>query len=95
MTLWTTLTKFNMNLLSKSEAKEIISSLNLKPIDVYVACVQRDYAIVTAEDKKPKRGKRIELKPIDEMADIKPDIIEAVFEPVVEKSHEVVLKEDE
>ena len=84
MTLWTTLTKFGMGLLSKSEAKDIISALDLKPIDTYVACVQRDYNKVMAEEKKPKRGKRIEIKPIDE-----------VVEPIVEESHEVVTIENE
>lgn len=100
MTLWTTLTKFGMNTLSKSEAKEIISSLDLKPIDVYVACVQRDYAIVMAEEKKPKRGKRAEVKTIDEAVNIEPAIIEAVIEqpvikPIVDESHEVVKQENE
>lgn len=105
MTLWTTLTKFGMNLLSKSEAKEIISATNLKPIDAYVACVQRDYNKVMAADKKPKRGKRIEIQPIDEVADIQAEILEPVLEvkpvevanivAIEHESHEVVIKENE
>lgn len=51
-TLWLTLTRFGMNRLTKDEAKSIISSLDLKPIDSYVACVQRDYAKVIDSDKK-------------------------------------------
>jgi hypothetical protein len=92
--LWLTLTRYNMSRLSKSEAKEAISSLELKPIDVYVACVQRDYAKVMAEEKKPKRGKHIEIKPIDEVADVKPTIVEKIIEQVVEESHEVVVEKE-
>lgn len=104
MTLWTTLTKFGMNTLSKSEAKEIISSLDLKPIDVYVACVQRDYAKVMAEEKKFKRGKRVEVQPIDDALDIPKEIVESVVEQAedvlelvdVEPAvHVVVLEENE
>jgi hypothetical protein len=93
MTLWTTLTKFGMNLLTKAEAKEIISALELKPIDAYVACVQRDYAKVMAEEKKPRKIKKIE--PIVEIAPIV-EQLEEVAEPVVaEPIHEVILKENE
>ena len=97
-TLWTTLTKFGMSMITKSEAKEIISSLNLKPIDIYADCVKRDYNKVFEPEKKFKRGKRIEMKPIDEFADIEPVIEieqpteaseqvvqEPVFEVVIEK----------
>ena len=70
MTLWTTLTKYGMSMLSKSEAKSIITDLDLKPIDKYVECVKRDYAKVMTEDKKPKRNKRIEIKHIDEAMEI-------------------------
>lgn len=91
MTLWMTLTRYNMGTHSKSEAKEIISALDLKPIDVYVECVKRDYSKVMAEEKKSKRGKRIEIKPIDEVMDIEQEIVESI----VEESHEVVLKENE
>ena len=78
MTLWMTATRYNMSRLTKDEAKEIISSLNLKPIDAYASCVQRDYAKIMFEEKKQKRGKRIEIKPIDEVA-------EQVIEPVIEQ----------
>lgn len=92
-TLWATLTKFGMSMLTKSEAKSIISELDLKPIDTYVDCVKRDYNIVMAEEKKPKRGKRIEIKPIDEVANIEPDVINEVLS-TVEESHEVVIEEE-
>jgi hypothetical protein len=106
MTLWTTLTKYGMSMLTKSEAKSIISDLELKPMDVYAACVQRDYAKVMTEEKKHKRNKRIEIKPIDEAIDFAKDIVEELVEikaeqPTVAKAveditvHEVVIKEEE
>lgn len=84
MTLWTTLTKFGMNRLSKSEAKSIILELDLKPIDAYVVCVQRDYKTVMTEEKKSRRTQR-KIEPV------------VVQETVVEDhgSHEVVTKENE
>lgn len=107
MTLWTTLTKFGMGRITKSEAKSIISELDLKQIDTYAQCVQRDYAKVMTEEKKPKRGKRVETKPVDDAADIPKEVVESVIEeikieqpivaePVVtEPIHEVVLQENE
>lgn len=106
-TLWTTLTKFGMSRLTKSEAKEIISALDLKPIDAYVACVQRDYDKVMAEEKKSRKIKKLE--PVVEVEPVVEPIVETVIEQpvaevalepveaVVEEStvHEVVLKEEE
>lgn len=92
-TLWATLTKFGMSMLTKSEAKSIISELDLKPIDAYVDCVKRDYNIVMAEDKKPKRGMRIKMNPIDEAVNIAPDVINETLSPVIE-SHEVVIEKE-
>ena len=37
---------------AKSEAKAIISALDLKPIDQYVECVKRDYEKIMAEETK-------------------------------------------
>ena len=84
MTLWSTLTKYNMDFMSKDEAKEIISGLNLKPIHTYADCVQRDYAKVMKDEKNPyKAQKKIE------------PIIDEVIEPIIEESHEVVTIENE
>lgn len=106
-TLWATLTKFGMSMLTKSEAKEIISSLDLKPIDYYVACVQRDYAKVMEPEKKPKRGKRAEMQIIiDEAMDFSKEVVEPIVEELVEikveqpvaeepTAHEVVLQEND
>ena len=51
--LWFTLTRYNMGRLTKSEAKSVILDLDLKPIESYSQFVQRDYAKVMAEEKKP------------------------------------------
>ena len=95
MTLWATLTKFGMNRITKQEAKEIIDSLDLKPIDTYVGCVQRDYAKVMHEDKKSRKIKKPEfvVEPTFEVIIEQPIV---VAEPVViEPAHEVVLEEKE
>lgn len=94
--LWVTLTKFGMSMLTKAEAKSTISDLDLKPIDAYVACVKRDYTKVMEPEKKTKRGKRIEIKHIDEAIDIEPAVVETAVESIVEDTtHEVVNKENE
>lgn len=93
-TLWITLTKFGMSMIDKTEAKSIISELDLKPIESYVQCVQRDYANVMAEEKKPKRGKRAEMQIIiDEVVDIPKEVVELVVEDST--VHEVVNQENE
>lgn len=87
--LWLTLTRYNMGRLTKSEAKSIISALDLKPIDTYADCVKRDYSKVMASDPKPKRNKRIEIKPIDEVMIVEPVAIEPEsHEGVIEKENE-------
>ena len=94
MTLWSTLTKFGMNRLTKSETKSIISELDLKPIDTYVACVQRDYAKVMAEEKKSRRAHRKVEPIIEEVQSEQP--IEVAMPAVIEPTeHEVVNKENE
>ena len=89
-TLWTTLTKFGMSMLDKSEAKHIILELDLKPIESYVPCVQRDFYRVMKSDKQPKRGKRSEMKIIDDAMDINKETVNSV----VKEAHEVVIKKE-
>ena len=89
MTLWMTLTRYNMSRLTKHEAKEIISSLDLKPIDVYVDCVKRDYAKVMAEEKKSRKAKKPE--PVVEVELEQPIV---VAEPVAQPEHEVVIEKE-
>lgn len=50
--LWETAVRFNMNILSKDEAKEVILGLSLKPQIKYVACIQRDLKNILEEPKK-------------------------------------------
>ena len=88
MTIWTTCTKFNMGRLTKSEAKEIISALTLKPTSEYAPCVQRDLGVIMKEDPKPKRSRRAEIKPVDEVVDITPTFIEDATCEVVNQENE-------
>ena len=88
MTIWTTCTKFNMGRLTKSEAKEIISTLTLKPTSEYAPCVQRDLAVILKEDPKPKRSRRAEIKPVDEVVDMTPTFIEDATCEVVNQENE-------
>lgn len=100
-TLWSTATKFNMNKLTKAEAKAIISALKLKPADQYAACLQRDLKNIMPEEPKPKRGKRATLAVFDEA--IQPEIKEEIKLPEEEVApveeipevHEVVIKTEE
>ena len=90
MTLWTTLTKYGMEILTKDEAKEIVSNLDLKPMTVYADCVQRDYAKVMVEEKKSRKLHKKQ----EQIVDIKIEQPIIVVEPVViEPAHEVVLEE--
>ena len=66
MVIWKTATKHNLGMISKSDAKSIVSELSLKPTEQYVKCIQRDLAKILAEDPKPKRGKRVLMPVIDE-----------------------------
>lgn len=96
-TLWTTLTKFGMSMLDKSEAKSIISELDLKPIESYVPCVQRDYAKVMESERKSRKVKKLEpvvnVETVCEEIVVNPEpIVAEVEEPTV---HEVILKEEE
>lgn len=87
-TLWTTLTKFGMNRLSKDEAKSVISELDLKPIESYVSFIQEDYAKVMEEEKKSKRGRRIEMPVIDEVMDLPKEVVESIVEELIENKVE-------
>lgn len=107
--IWTTATKYNMNMLTKDEAKAIISNIDLKPIDAYVSCIQKDYANIMAEDKKSRKVKKFEPVVVEEIAieeiaepvviePVEPIIAQPIEEvaPVAEPTvHEVVLKEEE
>ena len=98
MSLFMALTRYNMSRLTKDEAKEIISSLNLKPIDAYASCVQRDYAKVMHEEKKSRKAP----KKFEQIAEIELNIEQEVAKPVIEEPvveeptvHEVIITENE
>ena len=81
-TLWATLTKFGMSMLTKSEAKSIISELDLKPIDAYVDCVKRDYSKVMEPDKKIRKPYK-KFEPIEIQME-QPIVAEVAVEPEYE-----------
>ena len=80
-------TRFNMQLMSKTEAQDALNACDLSNKANFKSYVQRDLENIfkvdevpaQAEEPKFKRGKRIEAKPIDEFADI---------------AHEVVIKKE-
>lgn len=105
MTIWTTATKYNMNKITKTEAKAIIENIALKPVEQYTKCVQRDLGVILAKEPKSKRGKRAELPVIDEaievavkaeIKEISNDEVVVEVEPILDnESHEVVNKTEE
>lgn len=72
-------TSFNLQLLSKEEAKVALEQCDLSNKENFKSYVQRDIENIFAkdEDPKPKRGKRAELPILDE-----------AFDPII--VHEVV-----
>lgn len=80
--LWMIATKFNMGVVEKRDAKDMISVLDLKDRSKYVVCVQRDLEVIFAEEPK-KRGLRAKTPIIDEQP--------VAIEP---ESHEVVKQEN-
>lgn len=58
-------TRFNMQLMTKEEARQALAACDLSDKEHFKSYVQRDLANIFAE---PKRGKRVEVKPVDEPA---------------------------
>lgn len=57
--LWMTATKFNMGMIEKKDAKDIILALSLKDKSEYVKCVQTDLDnILKDEEKVPTKAKK-------------------------------------
>ena len=88
MTLWTAATKFNMNLINKSEAKEIIEKLELKERSEYVECVQRDLEVIMEQEMVTEK-QAVETAPI-----LEEKSVEMISPKKKQKSHEVVRKEE-
>lgn len=71
-------TRFNMKLMSKTEAQEALKTCDLSNKENFKSYVQRDLENIfkvdavpaPAEEPKFKRGKRIEVNPVDDFADI-------------------------
>lgn len=63
--LWLTATKFNMGMIEKKDAKDIISALNLKDKSEYATCVKRDLEVIFAEEpkKKIKKAEAMAIEP--------------------------------
>ena len=97
--LWQTLSRFSMNFITKADAKSVILGLDLKPIESYASCVQRGYAKVMHEEKKPRKAKSKEfVVEIEEQPEFEAVIEQSieVAEPVaIEPVYEVVLEEKE
>jgi len=77
-------TRFNMQLMSKTEAQDALKSCDLTNKANFKPYVQRDLEVIFAEEPK-KRGLRAKAQPIDE----------AIGEPVAiePESHEGVKQE--
>ena len=77
-------TRFNMQLMSKAEAQDALNSCDLSNKENFKSYVQHDLENIFKVDVEPKfkRGKRIEIQPVDDAM-------------IVEESHEVVKKENE
>jgi hypothetical protein len=83
-TLWGTATEYNMKMISKEEAKEIISGLSLKPHAEYVECVQNDLKNIL-EEPKPATVEEAAPKTYKE-----PKKEQKQFKVPKQKEHEVV-----
>jgi len=75
-------TRFNMKMFTKDEAKEAIEKCDLSNKLNFRPSVQNTLSNLLKVDEtllespKPKRGKRIEAKPVDEFADIIHEVVE-------------------
>ena len=86
-TIWDTCTRFNMELISKKEAQDIILECDLSKQENFAEFIKNDIEKILAEDPKPME----ELKPMAE-----PKVVEAPkptfkkHKPFTEPKHEVV-----
>ena len=82
-------TRYNMQLMSKSEAKFALSACDLSNKDGFKDFIKRDLANIFAEEPKVKRAKRVEVKPVDEaIVEVEPQAIEEIIHEVVNKTEE-------
>lgn len=78
--IFDTCTRFNMGIMSKTEAQDALKSCDLSNKESFKSYVIRDLEVIFAEEPK-KRGKRAELNPIDDAM-------------IVDESHEVVIEKE-
>lgn len=85
--LFATATKYNMQMLTKSEAQEIVKGLELKEKSEYMEFIQKDLENILGEEPVVIEEPVVEPAPIL--------VEEPVFTPKKkQKSHEVVKKEE-
>jgi hypothetical protein len=80
-------TRFNMKFISKIEAQNELNACDLSNKLNFKSYVQHDLEVILAEEPK-KRGKRIEIQPIDDAIDIKQTDIENIIHEVVKQENE-------
>lgn len=90
--LFGTATRYNMQVLTKSEAKEIIENLELKEKSEYVDFIQKDLENILGEEKVIVEEPIIEELAVEEIA---PILEKKPYSKKKQKSHEVVKKEYE
>lgn len=61
-------TKYNMQMMSKTEAQEALNVCDLSNKANFKQYVQRDLENIYKEEPTVKRGKRVEINPVDEAA---------------------------
>lgn len=68
-------TRFNMQLLTKEDAKAALEKCDLSNKATFKSYVQRDLENIFAEEPKAKRGKRAEAGIIDEAVNIEEHVV--------------------
>lgn len=106
MTLWKTAIEYNMNIISKQEAKTIVESLNLKDTSKYEESVQRTLEKILKEDVVEVPTLSVEEPVVQEEVVVEPtkefSILVEEEQPVYykkskknkQKSHAVVTEEE-
>lgn len=85
------LTDYNLNKISKDEARKVLSAcdLSIQLDDIYRNEINEIIAeLKPVVEVKPKRGKRTQIQPIDDFADITPTPVENTTCEVVKQENE-------
>lgn len=73
-------TSFNVDAMSKHEAKAALEQCDLSNKENFASCVQRDLEKIFAEEPKAKRGKRVEMPIFEEPVEDVTPVHEVVTE---------------